>query len=1148
MRQGGEVAAVEQAAVPVSTEEPGRSGGRAIAAVAGIALLALHRGEFLSIFRLSASALVVSIILATMIVLLPEAFGRALSFIVTRVALFGQIEIKFSGVRVVSWVEHADLMSSHHQKTPPRKQNKRASSFDKSALRWGRMRLTDLDDASSDSPESSDDEEAHAVEKGALLLPWADRARLCVEIRVRRFSFSNPKGGPWCRKRFVTASNIDVVMSASLRHVCRLAGLCRVWSWRPRHQPVRPLEDGGGLQFAAVKDATSKAWRNKTMLGVLIIEKFEIGDLEIAFEQNNGVLNVNEIARVLAVGEMARAGGRSGAPGPAVAVRRGRDFFDTLRVDVLAARHLDATRRSKAARPSTFAKVSLRSQERRSRTIARTTSPVYAYEAQPIAVNDPSAVVHICVYDEQILGRAALIGQFATTLKQLVLEPNAVDGGAGLLKRDSEDCCERYGWVPLRDSKWRPFNCPRYPEVDRACDRIDQYAFVDGTSLATVALPPSLLDDDSFRNHVVDTSPRDSEFMRLEPETGYPALLVRFKWEKTATYHSYRPETAMENIKINSAETGARCGCCDTVRAMLATFPFYLEVKSGFKIKGEAVAHCRDLFLGVHGELEKSRCARQDGVLTDSDWRRARQHAVKLSRIDVSFPARKRQRICYSGSEESVSYESGLLTLDGACARLLKGIVDHVLASPAKVSSSVAQIASACGMRALSLSLRHAGKRDNHVEPAAGMPLTAENAARPEGGGLFIRRARAANLGGTSRLALAFGLARATYKRFDARFIDDLNQPFAAVGVLCKLGRRVWKPYRCVLRGATLFYFEVDPTTRRRRKGEDRAIDLRRMVVDIDPRCPKGRDDKILCDLQDGTLTMSIRLDNGRPQDVKMRMPPAIEVNKAGPRVQIDAAAWDMDVFAAFESNPSVSLEMWRDRIVDAVLMERHKAELEVSAVVTAYGDNQLDIIERSDEDFKESESAESVYSSRASLPPAVSQKFNKIPINGAYQLQRRSYFIDALGFSEGMSVQSRVTCSAANAKLYINVIDNNRVFLFMNDSFMPFRFTGPLDRPVKTPFIADVPDSVIVMSTVALSADRRSLYLSQASPETGFIFSRTEFRITSRGDTLERRICWPQTKDLPRSSLLFNRGRDYDEFRRMSDDLAWKFELAVVS
>ena len=180
------------------------------------------------------------------------------------------------------------------------------------------------------------------------------------------------------------------------------------------------------------------------------------------------------------------------------------------------------------------------------------------------------------------------MGQWTTTAKWLALDPTYADGGLGVAADggDVNDGLGWAGWVPLRDGKWRPFDAPGAPNTSD---------------------------------------------LRGAPAPGYPAVQLRLRWYRDDGDDAGASETAgltaLEKLQLDSNETNQRVGAHDAVRGMLATFPFFLQIRA-FQISS-VTFYVRDLFLGNKGNLERVRDAK-DGPLDEADYRLAKRQAVRL--------------------------------------------------------------------------------------------------------------------------------------------------------------------------------------------------------------------------------------------------------------------------------------------------------------------------------------------------------------------------------------------------------------------------------------------------------------------------------------------------------------------------------------
>lgn len=1001
----------------------------------------------------------------------PEAIGFIVSKLVSKLALYGEVELSFTGVRIIPWIElgqsrksegsqpliarprarfiDADgneveasfssfrrslfgsgLLAMHGpargqtmdfarqspaSKSLPREIDRQAESTEAESSFETLSAFSKSDDSSTeDASAMSGCIWSIAQNTGVpLWRRFIEHARFCIEIRCKKFSMGNPHHtADWCHNRFVTGTDIDVTLSTTLSDLFQLLYLTRYWSWRPRDQPVRLRDDGGGLPFGAVRDAQTHTLRNRIMLGVIDIEKFDLCDAEVAFEQCEGQLNSAALGTALARGEIKFAAWKG-----CKAARILRDNkLNRLRVDVLAARDLDkaikAPRRGiRIARhgavnaPSTFARIQARSQTRRSRTIMLNTAPVYGYEPEPFVVTDPSTVIHITVFDEARFGDT-IVGQFATTLKQLVLDPHAVDGGLGLDIADVDGShnsdgahdgsaggkgtayLERRGWVPLRDAKWRPFDVPRFQLPDRTCGARINF----GTG-------------NEREDEIHDSA------LREQPLQGYPALMIKLRWERSediADVDETGMLTALEHMKLNSAETAARCGSLDHIRAMLASFPFWFDWRGGFKIRGRATAHVRDLFLGNEGALERRRRRRPNRQLTNADWRDARRKAITISRIEVAFPLapdERNHRYNYVWSPQrramiaSVEERRGFLTLETAFIRLVKGLVERVWAS-GRVSAALGHIVSAVTYGTFVAHTPQLAVDDADTERKA---LSTFELAKKTARASLVPYGALRGYRSDRQFALMLGFVKKSHKRMDARAIEDVTKPVRAAGILMKTskppgGHRRWKPYRCVLRGATIFYFEIGAAGGPKsgvRRGEDHVIDLHRVVVALDAEpIPTDEDNaaslgyetvlvKLGCDADQPEIELGIRADDGRLHSKFLALPKQLStpettdaIGQNGSTVALDnpamvhevddpekvpfsgaqgsvhpieAVGWDEAAYTSMRLSLTKSLRDWRDAIVSAIITERQGAQEEVRQIVREYHRHQEKILIRLD-------------------------------------------------------------------------------------------------------------------------------------------------------------------------------------------------------
>mmetsp|Transcript_20677 Transcript_20677/g.65019 ORF Transcript_20677/g.65019 Transcript_20677/m.65019 type:complete len:1473 (+) Transcript_20677:100-4518(+) len=1011
---------------------------------------------------------------------LPELLGHFLSYAVSQWGLYGEVEMTFRGVRVSVWFESQRRCFGDDVRlggsTEPCEPLTTDETFDDDEFAsFGEAKKREVCSVvsmcCSQEPECVFAKRVYASLRGiARTLArafgrWLRSRRVRVDVRAAQVMFGNPKhSSKWCRDHLCAATDVNVDLAMTVGDLWRgLRHGFEVWSPFPRDQAKR--------RFAAVKDDKTKTLRNSRMLGVLNIERFEMADAEVAFEQCEGRLNVAAIGARLAAAEIRkRAGSEAFAPRAATVFKTHK--LNRLVVEVLAARDLDHALHGDR-KPSTYARATVRAQQRRSRTIMKHASPVFAYKPEAMYITDPSSVLHIAVFEESYLGDS-IVGQWATTLKRLVLDPENSDGGRGLVTSTDDAAVEWRGWLPLRDAKWRVFD--RIPAHDTVphCMREPTFPGEDfpthdedlvARSASSNSSPPQQRqqqqrqqrrgEDDKCR-----PDPREA------PVPGYPAVLVRLRWERDPTlsdeFDENRALSALEQMTFNSAESTMRCGNRDLVHGMLASFPLWFDVRGGFKIHGTATAHVRDLFLGHQGELERKRRKRPEHRLLDSDWRAVKRKAITLRHLDVSFPKTQEQaplpridddttsastdddhsrngrlsldtvvssllsfaRHRASSSDDdslaevddaaTVPERPGLLTLDGATSALYRGIIDRILAS-GKVATSIAEVFSAlsygalmtskgkpvvqedaaaaavmAAAEAMTLTSCEARKKRLAQEDAADATFVANKSAANEPSaeeasvvvpGVTVvtkLKSRAARVpfkvkgffrfNGTRsdrQFALLVGFSEPAHKRMDARTIEDLYKPVQACGILLKtsrppgvVGSRRWKPYRCVLRGSTLFYFELCAANgpgSHKRSNNDKIIDLHRIVADVpfavdetdEPRdtVDDKKDDKkksstsLLVKIQKGRsgqdeIFLGTRLESGAIHHTYLRLPSAEQPTDDEPR-SIEAVAWDAEAFEALKT-PS-SLENWHSGIVQAVCAERAKARAEIAKIEAEY-------------------------------------------------------------------------------------------------------------------------------------------------------------------------------------------------------------------
>ena len=225
--------------------------------------------------------------------------------------------------------------------------------------------------------------------------PWLQRWpwRLHLRVHAEDFGFGNPPGFP--HTFFVEARTVDVRVSC---------GLPDLWRWLFGIRVALPL-------------AADPEYRG---YGVFRVDVLECNGVTINFEMFRGEFNINGFERLLAQGAVRRK------------LRRGAPMPNMLRVGVgsavgLNGGSLNLLTGERAIRP----RVVLHVREHRlsTGTAARDTTPgaapnAYSWgEELALPIDDPSAVLHVCVYDDTP-GGESLLGQWVMTLKWLVIEPS----------------------------------------------------------------------------------------------------------------------------------------------------------------------------------------------------------------------------------------------------------------------------------------------------------------------------------------------------------------------------------------------------------------------------------------------------------------------------------------------------------------------------------------------------------------------------------------------------------------------------------------------------------------------------------------------------------------------------------------------------
>ena len=355
--------------------------------------------------------------------------------------------------------------------------------------------------------------------------PWLQRWpwRLHLRVHAEDFGFGNPPGFP--HTFFVEARTVDVRVSC---------GLPDLWRWLFGVRVALPL-------------AADPEYRG---YGVFRVDVLECNGVTINFEMFRGEFNINGFERLLAQGAVRRK------------LRRGAPMPNMLRVGVgsavgLNGGSLNLLTGERAIRP----RVVLHVREHRlsTGTAARDTSPgaapnAYSWgEELALPIDDPSAVLHVCVYDDTP-GGESLLGQWVMTLKWLVIEPS---------------WCEHSSLHVAADGAVRGW-----------------FVLSDGASASASASATPLLD-----------TPR-----RLGVgECGELELTLRWSHEPDVVVP--RPRlTALEQLTHNSAESSLRLGNPRGAQRYLARLPYLLDVQR--VTVRQTSFFVKDLFMGHNGQAE----------------------------------------------------------------------------------------------------------------------------------------------------------------------------------------------------------------------------------------------------------------------------------------------------------------------------------------------------------------------------------------------------------------------------------------------------------------------------------------------------------------------------------------------------------------
>jgi len=260
---------------------------------------------------------------------------------------------------------------------------------------------------------------------GAIhIVPWIrfGHNRLYLRVAVDDFTVGAPPNLGFTNPTLVGARRVSCICSVSFEDLWNTVRL------RKRPMPLAKVPDFEGFAVLDVE--------------VLHIVGFTF-DMEVA----RGKLNINEMTRTFAVGDVAAKLGLLNVPPERVEMDQ--RWPNVLEVQVVRARTLLAMDSNGMSDP--YAVVSLRGQKHVTKTVLETLNPMWNSEVYRFHITDPSAVLHVQLWDRDFGMQADYLGQWIITLKHLVIDPKHC--------RHTSIAVDAQGWIdawlPLADAKWQ---------------------------------------------------------------------------------------------------------------------------------------------------------------------------------------------------------------------------------------------------------------------------------------------------------------------------------------------------------------------------------------------------------------------------------------------------------------------------------------------------------------------------------------------------------------------------------------------------------------------------------------------------------------------------------------------------------------------
>jgi len=310
--------------------------------------------------------------------------------------------------------------------------------------------------------------EAPGVDVQTLSLRfWMRSGKLHLVLYAEGFGFENPPGFP--HQYFAGADSVAIHVAVEMESLWRLRLMFDPSRWPEQSPAILTVPQKFPWDPTAVeKSLTVPAPWHRHYLGVLEIYSIEIQGACCTFELGpNRELSVNGVVRRLAESEvnstLRRMEDPHGEVGRAMRAAFGMEPLkvpfspNKLIIWVRKARNLQAPDRDPFGRRTAsdpYAEVKVRHQALHTVVQLGTCSPVWE-ERFVLHVTDPSSLLVVNVYDEDVFNQNVLLGRWVMTMKYLISKPDFCEHGKNFKVKRLQKGTRISGWFPLVDAKYQ---------------------------------------------------------------------------------------------------------------------------------------------------------------------------------------------------------------------------------------------------------------------------------------------------------------------------------------------------------------------------------------------------------------------------------------------------------------------------------------------------------------------------------------------------------------------------------------------------------------------------------------------------------------------------------------------------------------------